>query len=75
MNKEIKETTNHGMIEYTEGDLEMHHNELVDYYHKDDVVNPNDAKINDYHERHQDKGLELYCDTHPDSLECRVYDE
>lgn len=24
---------------------------------------------------HDPSSLELYCDTHPDSLECRVYDE
>jgi len=39
------------------------------------VVDKNEGKINDYHERHQDHGLEVYCDNHPDALECRVYDE
>ena len=50
--KDHKEHVNHGMIEYTEADLEMH----------------NDAF-------HEDKHLEVYCDNHPDSLECRVYDD
>ena len=39
------------------------------------VVDENDAKINDWHERHSDEHLEVYCDNHPDSLECRVYDD
>ena len=34
-----------------------------------------DAKVNDWHERHKDKLLDIYCDTHPDSPECRVYDD
>ena len=33
-----------------------------------------------YHENHPEDhhdptGLELYCDTHPDALECRVYED
>ena len=39
------------------------------------VVNINDGHINDWHTRHEDKHLEVYCDNHPDSLECRVYDD
>ena len=34
-----------------------------------------DAKVNDWHERHKDKVLDIYCDNHPDSPECRVYDD
>ena len=37
--------------------------------------NPGGAKINDWHTRHEDQHLEVYCDNHPDSLECRVYDD
>jgi len=44
-------------------------------YHKDDEVDPNDAKINDYHTRHEDSHLEVYCDNHPDADECKVYDD
>ena len=29
----------------------------------------------DYHTRHQDSKLEVYCENHPDAFECRVYDE
>ncbi len=72
--KDGKEHINHGMLEYTKEDLETTH-AYYDEYHKDDVVDPNDAKINDYHTRHEDKHLEVYCDNHPDSMECRVYDD
>jgi hypothetical protein len=62
------------MLEYSEADLkDVHAN--YDEYHKDDVVDPSDASINDWHTRHQDKQLDQYCDNHPDALECRVYDE
>ena len=37
--------------------------------------NPGNAKINDWHTRHEDQHLEVYCDNHPDALECRVYDD
>ena len=38
-------------------------------------IDPNDAKINDYHTRHEDSHLEIYCDNHPDADECKVYDD
>ena len=41
----------------------------------EDEANPGDGKIYDWHTRHQDKKLEVYCDIHPDAEECRVYDE
>ena len=72
--KDHKEHINHGMIEYTEEDLKTSH-AYFDEYHKNDELDPSDAKINDYHTRHQDKKLDQYCDNHPDALECRVYDE
>ena len=34
-----------------------------------------DGKIADPHERHKDQILDIYCDTHPSSPECRVYDD
>ena len=72
--KDGKEHINHGMLEYTVDELKTVH---ADYenYHKDDVIDPNDGKINDWHTRHQDKHLEIYCDNHPDAFECRVYDD
>ena len=71
--KDGKEHINHGMLEYSKKDLEMHN----DAFHDHDENEPNEggAKINDWDTRHQDKQLEVYCDNHPDSLECRVYDE
>ena len=69
-----KEHVNHGMHEYTKADLESAH-AYYDEYHKDDVVETNDGKINDWHTRHQDHNLEIYCDNDPDADECKVYDD
>ena len=68
-----KEHPNHGMLEYTRADLEMHNDAF--HAHEENEANPGDGKINDWHTRHQDKHLEVYCDNHPDALECRVYDD
>ena len=40
-------------------------------------LDPKDGKehVNDWHTRHEDQHLEVYCDNHPDSFECRVYDD
>ena len=46
---------------------------LVD--HTDEVVRPEDGKVNDWHERHKDRLLDDYCDNHPGSPECKVFDE
>ena len=72
--KDHKEHINHGMHEYTKEDLENSH-AYYDEYHKNDEVDPNDAKINDWHTRHEDSHLEIYCDNHPDADECKVYDD
>jgi len=72
--KDQKEHINHGMIEYTKEDLKTSH-AYYDEYHRNDEVDSNDGKINDYHIRHEDKGLEVYCENHPDAFECRVYDD
>ena len=58
---------------YTEEDLKMHNDAF--HAHSEEEVNKNEGKINDWHTRHEDKHLEVYCDNHPDSLECRVYDD
>ena len=71
--KDHKEHINHGMIEYTEADLEMHNDAF--HAHDESEVDKNEGKINDWHTRHEDQHLEVYCDNHPDSLECRVYDD
>ena len=46
---------------------------LVD--HSDETVNPDDGKVNDWHERHEDKLLDKFCDDHPGSPMCKVFDE
>jgi len=69
-----KEHINHGMLEYTEEDLKTSH-AYYDEYHRNDEVNKNEGKINDFHTRHEDSKLEVYCENHPDAFECRVYDE
>ena len=62
-------------------DHDLNHEVYIDPKdHKEHIndekeVDKNDAKINDWHTRHEDKHLEVYCDNHPDSLECRVYDD
>ena len=66
--KDNKEHINGGVLEYSEEDLKTSH-AYYDEYHK------NDGQINDYHTRHQDSKLEVYCENHPDAFECRVYDE
>ena len=71
--KDHKEHVNHGMLEYSEEYLKMHNDAFHD--HTEDEENEGGAKINDWHTRHQDSQLEVYCDNHPDSLECRVYDD
>ena len=50
------------------------HNEPF-HHHSEDEVEPNEGKINDWHKRHEDKTLEIFCDNHPDAFECRVYDD
>ena len=72
--KDGKEHINHGMLEYTEEDLKTSH-ALYDKQHEGEEVNKNEGAINDYHTRHQDQHLEVYCENHPDALECRVYGE
>ena len=58
--KDHKEHVNHGMIEYTEADLEMHNDAF--HAHEENEENPGGAKINDWHTRHEDQHLEVYCD-------------
>ena len=56
--KDHKEHVNHGMLEYSEADLkDVHAN--YEEYHKGDEP---ETGINDWHTRHQDKHLEVYCD-------------
>ena len=63
--KDHKEHINHGMIEYSEDDLKM----------SGFMQNHEGDEDDGWKSRHQDKHLEVYCDNHPDALECRVYDD
>ena len=71
--KDGKEHINHGMLEYTKEDLEAMKGSMDQ--HEGEEPGPTDAGIDDWHNRHSDKQLEVYCDNHPDAFECRVYDE
>ena len=71
--KDGKEHINHGKMAYSKEDLEMHNDAF--HAHEENEENEGGAAINDWHPRHQDKHLEVYCDNHPDAEECRVYDE
>ena len=42
---------------------------------EDEFDAEHDAGVNDWHARHQDKLLDSYCDNHPGSPECKVFDE
>ncbi len=73
--KDGKEHINHGMLEYTEADLELR-NDAFEHSHDGEEWKPNEGKINDWHTRHHPgTAFEEFCDVHPDALECRVYDE
>jgi len=70
--KDGKEHVNHGMLEYSPEDLKLHG--FMDK-HEGEKHSPNDAAIDDWHNRHSDQVLEIYCDNQPDAFECRVYDD
>ena len=57
---------------YKEYEVDLHCNET----HSPDEWNPlTDGKISNPSERHKDKILDMFCDTHPDAPQCRVYDD
>ena len=57
---------------YADHKVDFHANES---HTEDEFDAEHDAKVNDWHERHKDKLLDVYCDTHPDSPACKVYDD
>ena len=58
--------------QYSEYKVDFHANET----HTDDEWDPTtEGKIADWHERHKDKVLDEFCDMHPGSPECKVFDE
>ena len=46
-----------------------------EHHEEDEWDSEHDGKISDWHERHKDKLLDNYCDNHPGSPECKVFDE
>jgi len=56
---------------YSEWEVDFHANES----HEEDEVNSSDGVINDWHSRHRDKLLDNFCDTHPGSPQCKVFDD
>ena len=67
--KDGKEHINHGMIEYTKSDLELH-NDAFEHSHDGEEVDPNEGKINDWHNRHHPgTAFEEFCDVHPDAMD------
>ena len=57
---------------YFEYAVPFHGNEK---HSEDEFDATQDAKVNDYHERHKDKILDSFCDLHPSSPHCKVYDD
>ena len=41
---------------------------------EDEWDKEHDGKIADWHNRHQDKLLDEFCDTHPGSPQCKIFD-
>jgi hypothetical protein len=42
---------------------------------EDELDSLEQYQVNHPDEDHDPTGLELYCDTHPNALECRIYDD
>ena len=57
---------------YHEYAVPFHGNEK---HNEDEFDAAHDAKVNDYHERHRDKILDEFCDLHPSSPHCKVFDD
>ena len=57
---------------YQEFEVDFHGNVK---HSEEEVDKEHDAKLNDYHERHQDKVLDHFCDTHPSAPQCKVFDD
>ena len=45
-------------------------------HHEEDEWDPKtEGKLSDWHNRHQDKILDEFCDDHPGSPQCKVFDD
>jgi hypothetical protein len=56
---------------YAEYEVDFHG--LVD--HDEEEVTKEDSALDDWHNRHQDKLLDAFCDSHPSAPQCKVYDD
>ena len=57
---------------YSKYKVDLHCNEK----HEDDEWDPTtEGKIADWHNRHRDKLLDEFCDDHPGSPQCKVFDD
>ncbi len=57
---------------YEEFKVDFHGNEP----HTDaEVDKEHDGKIADWHQRHEDKLLDKFCDSHPSAPQCKVFDD
>ena len=57
---------------YSKYKVDLHCNE----HHEEDEWDPKtEGKIADWHNRHQDKLLDKFCDDHPGSPQCKVFDD
>lgn len=43
--------------------------------HTEEEVTDEMSALDDWHTRHQDKNLEVFCDAHPSAPQCKVYDD
>ena len=53
-------------------EVDFHANEPHD---ENEFDAEHDGKIADWHNRHADKVLDKFCDTHPSAPQCKVYDD
>ena len=44
-------------------------------HEEDEWDKEHDGKIADWHNRHQDKLLDKFCDNHPGAPQCKVFDD
>ena len=56
---------------YSEYDFGLH---CKEEHSEDEWDSEHDGKIADWHERHRDQILDEFCDTHPGSPMCKVFD-
>jgi len=46
-----------------------------EHHEEDEWDSEHDGKIADWHNRHQDKLLDKFCDDHPGAPQCKVFDD